>query len=323
MNHALLIGPTYVSDWIARLGLVARMICAYILLVVGRIQPNLREHMENMKRSTHTSPVKTKRVAKAAACDTSTKAIFSATSNIPVGTFFVCGGGTPGVRFLAGSEAFKKLKPSFETSQPIDLAVGTLNAALNADTQEPLLVYRARNKRDLDAVIMALDAGLAGLGEVDTDRLNDLFQANVRANIPVSDAAMRVANLRFARLKELLSEMSLFTASEVAKISGDQGNPATVRKWAERGLIFSVEISGQGTNTARYPSFQFDEMGRPWPVLKKALPALSEHLSDWSIAKWFFAPRQSLGNKCAAESMHREEKILDAVNASLEPLPTL
>ncbi len=60
---------------------------------------------------------------------------------------------------------------------------------------------------------------------------------------------------------------------------------SSVQRWTEEGRIFAVH--------ELYPSYQFDERGRPYPAIERAL----EHLgtgSPMAVGNWFATPNRLL-----------------------------
>jgi hypothetical protein len=184
------------------------------------------------------------------------------------------------------------------------------------------VVAEVNDLREIGAFEAVVKATSLSLRKSDDEKYQAIVDAIVRAAIPAPEKGIALAQFRANRSKQLLDQMPILTAQDVANLSSEPIEVGTVRKWLERGQVFAIEVTKEGSQT-RFPAFQFDEAGRPWPVLKKALTILREHLSPWSIAMWFYAPRPVFGNKRAADIMSQEEAILEVARKVAEPVELL
>jgi hypothetical protein len=61
------------------------------------------------------------------------------------------------------------------------------------------------------------------------------------------------------------------------------------------------------------PSFQFDDMGRPYPAVARVIQLLGEDTSDWGLALWFTAPNGWLDDKRPVDFLKDEpEEVVQA-----------
>lgn len=97
---------------------------------------------------------------------------------------------------------------------------------------------------------------------------------------PVLEQARQEALLR----SRLLSEFGACTAQQLAELSGSTAanRSQLAYAWRKEGRIFAVTHRG----TPWYLGFQFDDDGRPLPVIADVLAAL-RGWPEWEIAAWF------------------------------------
>lgn len=134
---------------------------------------------------------------------------------------------------------------------------------------------------------------------VDDDPAADLAAA-VEASAMTAvrkPASWEQARRNLAMRRRILDEFGALTAAEL----GDWATPgaANPHQYASRlrkaNRVFAVPFEGRSL----FLGFQFDEDGRPLPVLAEVLPSLRKRFgdSDWSIASWFTSPSPYLPAK--------------------------
>jgi hypothetical protein len=105
-------------------------------------------------------------------------------------------------------------------------------------------------------------------------------------SLAASEEARRQAHLR----ERIMSDFGAWSAAEVASLAGSTAANRfqLAHKWNKEGRIFRVPYHGVWL----YLGFQFDENGRPLPVVADVLRALAPS-RPWELAEWFV-----LGNGC-------------------------
>ena len=199
--------------------------------------------------------------------------------------------------------------------------------ATEAHASEPYetVVYRAHSHREALAAQVAL-SGLAGiLQRIDASRVQDIIQANIAAAMPLQIGARAQAQLVGEKIQQALSQIPMLTALEVGEQSGSQAAKpeGLAAQWASRRQIFGVEMVGYGL---RFPSFQFQQSGRPWPWLAKVLPSLSKALAPLDLLLWFDTPHPALNSQSSRspqsprQNLHDLEALQRAVHETLTPV---
>jgi hypothetical protein len=114
----------------------------------------------------------------------------------------------------------------------------------------------------------------------DADRLAGVSDAEIARRQVERNAAARA---------KLLSEFGALTGAQVAKRVvwrlGEVPSSETVRQWKRQGLVFTVNHQGRSV----FPAFQFDEDGRPRPVVADVLATLGRRTTAGSLR--FGSPR--------------------------------
>jgi len=135
--------------------------------------------------------------------------------------------------------------------------------------------------RDVD-VILIYRGGEERAGQ-DLDRLTEAMTPD----IPVASPAVVLQARRNAEARAaLLAEFGALTASQVAELSGSEAKnrSALAGRWRREGRLVAVEHQG----TVYYPAFQFDEDGKPRPIVESVLDHLADpHVTSWQQALWF------------------------------------
>ena len=92
---------------------------------------------------------------------------------------------------------------------------------------------------------------------------------------------------------ELADEFGLLSSSDVAKLAGSiaSNRAATANRWSSARRVFTVDVEG----SQRFPGLQFDENGRPLPVIADVLAAVGDRLTGWELALWFTSSNDWLG----------------------------
>ena len=104
-------------------------------------------------------------------------------------------------------------------------------------------------------------------------------------DVPRPAAVLQARRNSEAR-RELLEEFGALTSAEVADHAGSSAanRSALATRWRKEGRSFAVTLH----DTLYYPGFQFDENGRPLPVIGQILDTLgASEMGDWEVALWF------------------------------------
>jgi hypothetical protein len=113
------------------------------------------------------------------------------------------------------------------------------------------------------------------------------LEADRLAGVSDAEIAQRQAKRNAAARAKLLSEFGALSGAQVAKrVVGRPGevlSSETVGQWKRQGLVFTVCHQGRSV----YPAFQFDEEGRPRPVVADVLTTLGQQSQGWELALWF------------------------------------
>jgi hypothetical protein len=104
------------------------------------------------------------------------------------------------------------------------------------------------------------------------------------AGVSDEEIARRQAARNAAAREKLLSEFGVRSGVQAAK---------TVGQWKREGLIFTVYHQGRSV----YPAFQFDNEGRPRPVVAEVLATLGQQGRGWQLALWFTSANGWLGGR--------------------------
>lgn len=154
---------------------------------------------------------------------------------------------------------------------------------------------------------------------VDAQRADDIIQAHIAAAMPLQVGAREQAELTGQRIQEALAHIAMLTAREVALKTGSVAvRPETLTaQWLRRKQIFALELAGYGT---RFPAFQFQPSGQPWPALKPALPGLLKAYSSLHLLLWFDTAHPALGNQKPSDVLHDPQALMLAFKASAAPI---
>lgn len=124
---------------------------------------------------------------------------------------------------------------------------------------------------------------------------------------------------RQARAREdFLATADTMTSADIAAINGSAARnvSALANRWKAEGRIFGVSVG----RVDRFPAFQFDDAGKPLPVVADVIRAFSGQ-SEWALALWFTAPSGWLGGRTPASVLRTEPaSVLEAARHAVEPL---
>jgi hypothetical protein len=102
-------------------------------------------------------------------------------------------------------------------------------------------------------------------------------------------------------VKKVFEEGDWLTAEDINTLQlrppAKKSLPAS--DWKRSGRIFSVSYDGK----EYFPSYQFDAMFQPLPVVRKILKAYGECADSWSLATWFHYPNSWIANEVDSEAV--------------------
>ena len=127
-----------------------------------------------------------------------------------------------------------------------------------------------------------------------------------------TEQARRNAGARTA----FLAENPVLTAAEVAGIarSTARNRSALASRWAAEGACFSVPTD----DGARFPSFQFDDDGRPRPIVATVIAGLRHAgVTGWALAIWWVTPSDVLDGAAPLDVIGRPDLVGAALDADL------
>ena len=148
------------------------------------------------------------------------------------------------------------------------------------------------------------------LRELSEDRINAILDSLVALD-PRAAAEARIDLRNAEKRKEFLDEFAVIDSIRVHEISGNTGsNPSqTAAVWRKANRILGLPL-GQKTV---YPAFQFDEGGRPYPLMKRVLDTLPNDMTPWQTAFWLVSPSSALDGGLPLDTIRRgDEKVVDA-----------
>ena len=166
---------------------------------------------------------------------------------------------------------------------------------------------------------------MAGESVVLDARLTAPAREQVRALVsqllPPLDKVVRRGSLlqahRNAQARvELAEEFGLMTAVELARhVSSTAKNVSeTARRWRAARKTFAVSWDG----ALVYPGFQFDEGGRPLPVVAEVIAAVGDRLQGWDLALWFTADSSWLDGDRPVDLLRRSPgDVVDAARSAV------
>lgn len=193
---------------------------------------------------------------------------------------------------------------------PVDLAL----ARLESGDERPVLLVSFANPAT-QAVAITLVENLRNQAHIRShdfseNRINTLLDALVAVD-PRAAAEARIDLRNAEKRKAFLDEFAVVDSAGVHEISGNTGsNPSqTAAVWRKANRILGLPV-GQRTV---YPSFQFDEGGRPYPLMKRVLDALPDDMTPWQTAFWLVSPSSALDGGLPLDAIRRgEERAVEA-----------
>lgn len=155
--------------------------------------------------------------------------------------------------------------------------VGETALLVSSDDEEEL--------RAVEALVVLLQGRLDAGRAAEMERLIEMAMPAVsgRPHPAVLDQARRNADFR----ADFLGRHDVLDARQVHDLYGSKADnsAALAGRWRSGGKIFGIEDRGR----ILYPAFQFDDTGRPKPVVARVLQALGKR-GPWQVASWFTAP---------------------------------
>ncbi len=139
-------------------------------------------------------------------------------------------------------------------------------------------------------------------------QMEALIESLLPATTVPSAAAVLQARRNAEAREALLHEFGALTSSEVAEMAGSEAKnrAALANRWKQEGRIFSVTRHG----VTLFPGFQFDEQGRPKPVIAEVVRALGSESSDWELALWFVSRTGWLGGRRPVDLLELEPQVV-------------
>ena len=167
-------------------------------------------------------------------------------------------------------------------------AVARAWSGLRDRVARPALLVSSHDEEELQAIqalVVLLQGRLEARGAAEMERLIDVAMPAVsgRPHPAVLDQARRNADFRAG----FLERYDVLDAGQVHHLYGSKADntAALAGRWRNAGRIFGVEHRGR----ILYPAFQFDDIGKPKPVVARVLEALGKR-GSWQVASWFTAP---------------------------------
>jgi hypothetical protein len=145
-----------------------------------------------------------------------------------------------------------------------------------------------------------------------------LIEVMLPADVPTPPAVLQARRNAAAR-EELLREFGALTSSEVSDLakSKARNKAALANRWKQEGRIFSVPHHG----AAYFPTFQFDEQGRPRDAVAGVIEALGGKTSEWGLALWFTGAYGSLGGQRPVDLLDSDPgRVVEAAEREAEEL---
>lgn len=179
----------------------------------------------------------------------------------------------------------------------------------------PLAFLRAASRRRPAMVL------IAPAGPAHDERKRPMSEL-IEAMMPSTDVPTPVEVLQARRNAEarwgLLSEFGALTSAQVAEAAGSKAanTAALASRWLRSRDVLAVTYNG----TRYFPGFQFDEAGKPLPIVREVLEHL-EDLGEWQRAIWFVTRSRLLGDERPVDLMREHpEQLVAAARASAEPI---
>lgn len=195
-------------------------------------------------------------------------------------------------------------------SMPVELALSRLE---HRDERQALLVSFA------NPAIQAVAVKLVGLLQKQApDRLRELSEGHINAILdslvaldPRAGAEARIDLRNAEKRKEFLDEFVVIDSARVHELSGNTGSNAaqTAAVWRKANRIFGLPVGQRMV----YPAFQFDDGGKPYPLMKRVLDALPDDMTPWQTAFWLVSPSSALDGGLPIDAIRRgDERVVEA-----------
>jgi hypothetical protein len=136
--------------------------------------------------------------------------------------------------------------------------------------------------------------------------------------LPTSPAVLQARRNAEARLA-LISEFGLLGSGDIAQLAGSRAkNRASLaHRWKQEGRLFSVNYKG----ASLFPAFQFDEQGRPRPVISEVIRTLGSKSREWELALWFIGNTGWLDGERPVDLLESDpEAVAEAARSEAEDL---
>jgi len=195
-------------------------------------------------------------------------------------------------------------------SMPFDLAMSRLE---HGDERQALLVSFTNPAIQAVAVkfVELLQKQAPNrLRELSEDRINAILDSLVALD-PRAAAEARIDLRNAEKRKEFLDEFAVIDSARVHEISGNMGsNPSqTAAVWRKANRILGLPVGQRIV----YPAFQFDEGGRPYPLMKRVLDALPDDMTPWQAAFWLVSSSSALDGGLPLDAIRRgDERVVGA-----------
>jgi hypothetical protein len=185
-----------------------------------------------------------------------------------------------------------------------------LKVSARLGQKEPLVVaFTAEDETQLAELIDLLTVAKSVLGSERGTR-----QRVLRALLPVerlttlSPAVLEQVNRNAQAQAELADEFGLRSSTDVAKLarSTASNRAATANRWVNQRKVFPVDVDG----AQRFPGFQFDENGRPRPIIADVLAAFGDRLTGWELALWFTGSSDWLGDERPVDVLDSDPELV-------------
>jgi hypothetical protein len=163
-----------------------------------------------------------------------------------------------------------------------------------------VIVTRAELRDEIGAAVSRLVDAANARRSVEIEHAVDQILTSFA---PRSDD-QELASKRQAQVRlRVLRNHPVYTSAEIAERFGSRArNRAQLAShWRGKSRIFSVPVDG----SELYFTFQFDDKGKPLPVLRDVLRRLSAW-EPWDIAVWFVSPNPLLERRIPAEELGRD-----------------
>lgn len=183
---------------------------------------------------------------------------------------------------------------------------GRLAAAeLVIQSSEPVLLEKVRT---------LLELFHDRLPKADQAQMDTLVEVMLKTLAPAPDNAMLYqASANASARAELLNHYELLTSAQIHERYGARARntAALAARWRRQRRILAVDWAGQ----LLFPAFQFDNQGRPLPVMERLLAILTPANSEWAIAIWLITPNGWLGGRRPVELLTAEpDSVCEAAN---------